>query len=471
MQQAMRYFIIGAACCLLLNVDAEEAPECSAEDAARTTASHSLLEALALAGASHVPLKVATTAYGGLGVFVTGHWPKGTVIMRLPSSLMLTSKAGQASLPLALARQRRRATSDAMKHYVASLPDSCPNNLAIRANGDLELVESSLHAWKVALLRNELQALRDHPPQPLPLPAHEEDEDARASSAWTAEEMQWATCMKLSRAFAGMGHGPVMMPFVDLCNHEARAPSCDERGVWVDEAAGTWEAQITALRDLHPGDEITYAYSESPSKARMLTSFGFSGGAPSASLGADDLPEREIEWLAAHGCAGPARTDLVLEEVLEDREEQPASNAPNAASGGRSLTDAALRAAVRCIRLRLYEPEEAAWALESGHLDAPWGGAADVGELRHHPDAARLGELVSSILQKDLLIAENTHASCMHAVSDEQRGGQRARMDAAAADMREAVAEELDALDACAEQFAAAREQIAQRGEELFGGG
>ena len=52
----------------------------------------------------------------------------------------------------------------------------------------------------------------------------------------------------------------------------------------------------------------------------MLTSFGFTGGAPHASLGAADLPERPREWLIQHGCLGPARTDLFLDEtgVLTD---------------------------------------------------------------------------------------------------------------------------------------------------------
>ena len=189
----------------------------------------------------------------------------------------------------------------------------------------------------------------------------------------------------------------------------------------------------------------------------MLTSFGFSGDAPSASLGAEELPERASDWLARHGCAGPPRTDLRLERSVGSERSE--------------LTDAGLRAAVRCIRLRLYETEEAEWAIESGHLDAPWGGVESLSKLRHHPEAARLGALISSILQKDLLIAENTHALCRQAVSDKQRSGQRERIGTATADLQDVMTEELAALDACAEGFAAAREFIAERGQELFGSG
>ena len=83
--------------------------------------------------------------------------------------------------------------------------------------------------------------------------------------------MRWATCIKWSRAFAGVGDGPVMMPFIDLLNHDSNTPSCAERGVWVDEANGEWAAEVVALRDLPAGTEVTYAYSYSPSKVHAET--------------------------------------------------------------------------------------------------------------------------------------------------------------------------------------------------------
>ena len=56
------------------------------------------------------------------------------------------------------------------------------------------------------------------------------------------------------------------------------------------------------------GEEITFPYVESPSKARLLTSFGFMDGAPAASLAANDLPVRDVEWLRMNGCIGTTRT-------------------------------------------------------------------------------------------------------------------------------------------------------------------
>ena len=182
----------------------------------------------------------------------------------------------------------------------------------------------------------------------------------------------------------------------------------------------------------------------------MLTSFGFAAGAPAASLGASELPERDATWLAANGCAGAVRSDLVLD----------AENA---------LVEPAARDAVRCIRLRLYDRDEAEWALEIGHLDAPWGGAESLSSLQHSPDAARLGELLSSVLLKDLRIAENTARLCATALSDEKRAAQGIHLQAASADLRGAIEEETAALDACAAEFTRARGLIEARGRALFG--
>ena len=41
---------------------------------------------------------------------------------------------------------------------------------------------------------------------------------------------------------------------------------------------------------MRAGDEVTYAYSESPSKALLLSGFGFDLGAPSATISAAELP-------------------------------------------------------------------------------------------------------------------------------------------------------------------------------------
>jgi hypothetical protein len=47
---------------------------------------------------------------------------------------------------------------------------------------------------------------------------------------------------------------------------------------------------------------------------------------------------------------------------------------PSGASALSSVIASTTQAALRCIRLRLYEPDEATWALENGHLDADWEG-------------------------------------------------------------------------------------------------
>jgi hypothetical protein len=423
-----------------------EGEDCSVEDAARADVSLELLAALADAGASHVPLAIKPTSYGGLGVFTAAAVPKGAVVMALSSSLMLTSEGRPASLPLALAKERRNSSSAIMQLYLSSLPSTCPNNLALRGPADLALAAASLHGWKVDLLEDERRELLAHPPS--------------RGAAWSAEDIEWATCMKMSRAFAGNGQGPVMMPFIDLINHEGDTPTCSEHGRLVNADTGEWVAEVRALRDLRQGEEVTYSYSDSPSKARMLTSFGFEAGAPSASLAAAELPQRGAWQLAQHGCTSLPRTDLRIEEPTG------------------MLTSAALREAVRCIRVRLYEEEEAAWVARSGHLDADWGGSEDVEGLAsgHHAEGGGEGEegavpMLSAILQKDMAVAEKTGAMCSSALASERLEEQPRRLAAASTDLRNAIREETEALNACAEGFAIASERIAARGWQLFGGG
>lgn len=384
-----------------------------------------------------MPLDIKLTSYGGLGVYVGRDVSAGETIFALPSHSMLhVPKGAQAMLPLILARERRNASSELMRRYLATLPSECPDNLATRGEDDLALAAESLHGWKVDLLRRERQAMTM---AGWPMGA----------SSWSDEEIRWATCMKLSRAFAGVGSGPVMMPFVDLLNHDHTKGDCRERGRWVDEATGQWVAEVVAERDLPQGTEVVYPYSESPSKARLLTSFGFSEGAASASLAASELPERDSAFLEANGCKGSARTDLVM------------------ADGEETLGDDALQWAVRCIRLALYEPEEAEWALRHGHLEAGWGGAGTT----MLPNDAEAAQMLSSILQKDHRITSNTGEMCSNAQTPERRARQAELLDAASADLREAIREETAALTSCAEGFGAAQAAILERGQALFGGG
>ena len=415
-------------------------PSCAVEDASRLASALSLMKTLNEAGMMSMPLTVKATKYGGLGVFTKEAVSAGTTLIQLPNTLMLESGGSQASLPLALAKQRRNATNAVMQAFIKSLPATCPDNLALAPPADHALVAASLHAWKVDLLAKERAVLLRHAFEPV----------------WSEDELQWALCIKLSRAFAGVGSGPVMMPFIDMVNHAAAGPpTCSEGGRWVDEAAGKWVAEVTALRDLEAGEELTYTYSESPSKARMLTSFGFSEGAPHASLAASELPARDAAFLAAHGCVGAPRTDLYL------------SSPPPPAPALLVLTPTATREAIRCIRLRLYEPEEAAWAVTSGHLSGPWGGLFDAKALRADPTAA---EMLPGILMREMRIAERTGALCHSALSDEKRAGQRALAEAASPALREAILQETIALDACAAAYRRVSEQIEARGRALFGG-
>jgi hypothetical protein len=106
------------------------------------------------------------------------------------------------------------------------------------------------------------------------------------------------------------------------------------------------------------GEQLTFPYLQSPSRARLLTSFGFvASDTPAASLlsaGLDEgclsfrtaifapyrdspykqewarlngrtalvqaeLPERDLAWLAGQGCTAPWRTDLqVPTKVIEE---------------------------------------------------------------------------------------------------------------------------------------------------------
>ena len=129
----------------------------------RLTASTELLQSLEDANVFHAKVAIGETAYGGIGVFAAEDIAAGSVIMRLPSSLMVNSGGIPASLPLALLREQRNASSEIMRYYLDSLPADCPDNLAasLNVNADHALVSASLHAWKADLLERELQVLRD----------------------------------------------------------------------------------------------------------------------------------------------------------------------------------------------------------------------------------------------------------------------------------------------------------------------
>lgn len=207
-------------------------------------------------GEVHVGIRVAHTA-GGIGVVVIDPVAAHTPLFSLPTSTMLTgSGANGTGIPVTLIMERRSPSSNVAKKYIKTLQMDCPPNLAVANADDLKLAAQSLHSWKVQLLEAQRVAL-----------------DAELPDA-TAEERRWGQCMMLSRALMHQGKGTVMMPFFDLLNHgdSAYHQSFPNKAVAV------------AARDLKAGEEITFPYVESPSKARLLTSFGFTEGAPAASL-------------------------------------------------------------------------------------------------------------------------------------------------------------------------------------------
>lgn len=432
------------------NVGRRSGSHTAAQDDLRVAAAHTLLRVLSASGMDHAGITVKRVPYGGLGVFVTEPVAAGATVVSLRSSWMLTvgspsEPAQAAALPLALARQRRNSTSEILAQYMATLPTECPANLAARGEADLALARLSLQAWKVDLIDREALVMleaSDDPPM-------------------SAEEIRWATCTKLSRAFPGVGYGPVMMPLIDLFNHaHGQHANCAERAGWVDEAQGVWAASLIAQRDLRAGEELTFEYVSEPSRARMLSSFGFDDGSPSVTLAANGLPERDPEWFAQHQCvAGRVRTELWL-QAFDEVEMQ--------SRGRMRLSEGALRESVRCVRLSLYTPGEAEWALLHGHLDAPWGGWYDIpnDEHGHAEDVSRF----AAVLRKDLSIASNTARMCIQARREDVALYEE-RLAAATKDLRDAIAEEANAIALCAEGFSEAERQIRLKGESLFGWG
>jgi hypothetical protein len=275
------------------------------------------------------------------------------------------SKDRGPALAVELARARFGGGEQSawLTQYLTTLPAECPDNLATMKVEEVELVKTSLHSWKVKLFKDGLRAVR------------------KAFPGLSSKDLQWTVCMVLSRALGRPSGGLALMPFVDLVNH---GTTCHVN----DRSDGS--RVVVASRNMAAGEEVAFLYAESPSRARLLTSFGFTGDAPAASLVANDLPAYDAVFLAKHGCAGPVRISLDLER------------------DGRLLPSTMLKV-LRCVRLRKYTPAEAALAIETGRLEQPW---ADL-------PAEPLG-----MLKTDLSIVTSTLNSCGSAIDGKQMSRQ-----------------------------------------------
>ena len=264
----------------------------------------------------------------------------------------------------------------------------------------------------------------------------------------TEEERRWATCMLLSRACAAPTpehrgeHPSVLMPFLDLLNHGESCRHETEGG----------SAVIVAAQDIRAGDELTWPYMSSPSKARLLTSFGFSDG-PSASLAAAELPPRDRGWLAARGCQGTAleRTDLELRR------------GPGEESELAPLTEDDLRTALRCVRLQVYEPRQAEHALVSGYFDRAWSDVAGRGSGKGDGRGKR-GAAQRSLMAMDAMIARRTGQMCAQSLMSASPPEEMAvRLAEAEAGLAEALQEEVAALQGCATVLEEAADALEER--------
>ena len=359
----------------------------------RVAAATALLRHMEAHGAAVAEGVVPGLGVAGLGLFAAAGLPGGAPALVVPRALCIDG-GSEEGLAVEFVRLRRRPVGELQRLYRATLPEQCPPNLAVRPAADRRFVlEGSMHAWKATLLDRIDGAL-----------------DALVPAA-TAEERVWAGCMVLSRALSTPDGGAVAVPLLDLINHGA---STELR------VAEEGHAVVALPEGLDAGHEILWPYSESPSRARFLTSWGFDGaGLPAASIAANQLPRRDPAFLKANGCHGSATAEL---EVARS------------ASGGLELPDAALSAALRCVRLRLYSPAEAALALRVGHLDAEWGKAG--------------GGAVAPLLAKDRKVVLNTGTMCAReAEADSRRRPSRAGV---SADLLAAVDAEAAALHGCA---------------------
>jgi hypothetical protein len=295
---------------------------------------------------------------------------------------------------------------------------------------DLNLISQTMHKWKVDLLLAEQKDLKKNFP------------------GITIYDERWATCMVLSRALMAQDlngeRQPALIPFMDLLNHGTSATQDYTAGATAVKSKEKYHGSLLVKAGpagIKKGEEITMMYSASPSKARMLTSFGFWEAIPAATLLTGELPkfdtqDHSSESHPAYGKNGCPRQIKTFSISMDEKTYIP--------------TIETLAKDVRCLRLHLYSNAEAKLALSQGF---PSLGQASWIE----PNIPAKDML--SMMKKDQSIVGNTGHQCATANTDAMLQDQMHLLEMAAPDMQHAVRQESIALMKCGEIF---RETVAQ---------
>ena len=126
---------------------------------------------------------------------------------------------------------------------------------------------------------------------------------------------------------------------------------------------------------------------------------------------------------------------------------------------GGELSDAAVRSAVRCVRLQVYSPDEAEHALRTGHIDRVWAAAGGSGG----GTAAADGAMRAGLLRKDAMVAMRTGMNCESSIAEwvEAEGpDQELALGRASADLTAVITAEAEALRGCAAKLRKAHGEL-----------
>ena len=355
---------------------------CASDSDPRACSARELLKQLEASGATAAVKLSVRAGPAGHGVFVDEPVAGNTTILTIPRRLWVRSLNGDASsLAVALGHEMQQPSAPHLAAYVASLPTACPPNLAARAAADIDVAAASpLHVHRVQVLAKDLDALAGAFPGP--------DEQERRTLL---------ACLKMSRGLNDLAddqveeYPAVMVPFVDLINHH---PERNVFEMWHrDDSVGL---TLFAPRPLAAGTELRFPYREPASAARLLLAFGFRSG-PAAALpveGAALETEHSEAFLRAHGCAARPHIPLAVGDDLQ-------------------FGEADLRAGLRCMRLLVYTPIEAWWALSTGYLDH------SLLEEKREAFQDFASDEYEGCVRKDAYAVYNTMRSCEYELGEE----------------------------------------------------